>query len=315
MSFDDVLIVIPCLDEAHNLPRLLRQFHASAPGARSVVADGGSRDASRAVALAHGAAVVDNPHRWQGAGVNRAVERYGGGCRWLVRVDAHADYPDDYVARLVARARSGEVAAVVVAMRAVGSGCMGRGIAAAQNAWLGTGGAAHRHPGGGGRVVDHGHHALIRLDRFVAVGGYAEDLATNEDVELDHRLRAAGGTIWLEGDLAIDYHPRRSLRALFAQYRGFGRGKAIVARRHRLRLKPRQLLPGATVPALVAAAAAPWLDWPFALPAATWIGGTLAGGVALGVRARSRCVAMAGPAALAMHLGWGCGYLAERLRR
>jgi hypothetical protein len=57
---------------------------------------------------------------------------------------------------------------------------------------------AHRARGQGA-FVDHGHHALMSIAAFRAVGGYDPDFAHNEDAELDHRLRAAGYDIWLTG--------------------------------------------------------------------------------------------------------------------
>jgi hypothetical protein len=84
---------------------------------------------------------------------------------------------------------------------------------------------AARAPGAGqGAFVDHGHHALMEIAAFRAVGGYDPDFAHNEDAELDHRLRAAGYDIWLTGRTAITYFPRRALPALARQYFNFGRG-------------------------------------------------------------------------------------------
>ncbi|UKJ62916.1 glycosyltransferase family 2 protein [Cellulosimicrobium cellulans] len=57
-------LVLPCLDEAAGLAWLLPRLPA---GVRAVVVDNGSTDGSRAVALAHGALVVDAPVRGFGS--------------------------------------------------------------------------------------------------------------------------------------------------------------------------------------------------------------------------------------------------------
>ena len=57
-------VVLPCLDEAQALPWVLTRMPA---GYRAVVADNGSTDGSADVARAHGALVVDVPHRGFGA--------------------------------------------------------------------------------------------------------------------------------------------------------------------------------------------------------------------------------------------------------
>lgn len=328
MDFADVLIVIPCLNEEAYLSALLATLCEDTPGALIVVADGGSSDGSRAIverraARDPGVVLMDNPARIQSAGVNAAVVRHGIGRTWLVRVDAHCDYPRHYVAMLVERAQRGDVTSVVVPMvtRARDGHCFQRGVAAAQNSVLGTGGSAHRHAAGGGRMVDHGHHALMAIDRFLDAGGYCEQLSHNEDFELDHRLRARGGAIWLETAAAIDYFPRASAGALFRQYTNYGRGKARVAMHHRTPLKPRQMLPLLVVPAVVGAVLAPSvgmlglsvLGWLMAVPALCWLLGSLGFGLLLALRQRSACVAWSGVAAAIMHFAWGIGFIAQSL--
>jgi len=300
----DPLVVIPCLDEIGTVEALLERVADENPDALVVLADGGSTDGSRAAARAVerrrcNVVVLDNPQRIQSAGINMAVRRFGAGRRWLVRMDAHADYPSGYVSGLIATAERHDADAVVVPMIATGAACLQQAIAAAQNSWLGNGGSAHRRRGEG-CFVEHGHHALMRIDHFAAVGGYCERMTHNEDAELDLRLIRRGARIWLEPSLAIGYRPRRTLRALIRQYHGHGRGRARTLLRHRAQPRLRQMLPVAIAPALLLVVPAVI----YALVALGW-GGVLA------LRARSRCAIAAGPAAIAMHMGWSFGFWAE----
>ncbi len=57
-------VIVPVLDEAAALPRLLERMPA---GHRAIVVDNGSRDGSAAIAAAHGARVVTEPVRGFGA--------------------------------------------------------------------------------------------------------------------------------------------------------------------------------------------------------------------------------------------------------
>lgn len=57
-------VVLPCLDEAAALPRVLAGLP---PGYRALVVDNGSSDGSAEVARALGALVVDEPRRGFGA--------------------------------------------------------------------------------------------------------------------------------------------------------------------------------------------------------------------------------------------------------
>ncbi|PNU03190.1 succinoglycan biosynthesis protein exoa [Novosphingobium guangzhouense] len=319
----DVLIVVPCLNEEAHLPGLLADLLRDAGDALVVVADGGSVDRSREIVRGFAdrhtnLRLLDNPKRIQSAAVNLAACNYGAGRRWLVRIDAHAGYPERFVERLVSAAEDRRATSVVVPMHTQGSSCFQRSAAAAQNSLLGTGGAVHRHPGRG-QWVEHGHHALFDLTLFMAVGGYDEDFAANEDSELDRRLLAGGGRIWIEPQAAITYHPRATPSALFRQYRNYGKGRARNLKRHPAPVKLRQMLPIGVAPAIVAGTvgliAAPWRAEALflALPVLAWVTGSLLVGALLGLRSRSACDACAGVAAMTMHAGWSLGFVAEVL--
>ncbi|TCM18001.1 succinoglycan biosynthesis protein ExoA [Novosphingobium sp. PhB165] len=318
-----VLIVVPCLNEERHLPGLLDWLIRENGDATIVVADGGSTDASRSIVsrrAAHHANLIllDNPARLQSAGINLAVRRHSAGHHWLVRVDAHCDYPSGYVGGLVEAARRHRAASVVVPMVTYGRGCFQKSAAAAQNSRLGNGGSAHRRIVSG-RFVDHGHHALFDLALFRQVGGYDESFSHNEDAEFDLRLAAAGGRIWLEPALPLGYWPRDRPGALFRQYRGYGRGRAMTLARHAAPIKLRQAIPVAIAPlvlmALVGFCLAPIVPRAslLALPALGWATLCLGYGLVLGVRNRSRCMAGAGMAAMVMHLAWSLGFIGQKL--
>lgn len=320
MTAPALLIVIPCLNEAAHLPALLDRLRADpyAASARIVIADGGSSDMSRDIVCAVAkidprVILLDNPKRIQSAGVNLAVQSFAGDALFLVRVDAHAGYPPDFLqALLQAQAESG-AEAVAVAMHAMAhtGKCFQIANASAQNGVLGTGGSAHRHQGAR-RFVDHGHHALFKLDAFRAVGGYDESFTHNEDAELDVRIAAQGGRILLAGDIIIDYYPRATASALWRQYYMFGRGRAKTAAKHRMKLRPRQLAPALVAPsALLALLGIFWppAAAPFALYGALCIGL----GAAFGLRDKTICALFAGVPAAIMHLAWSCGFWRQTL--
>lgn len=309
-----VLIVVPTLNEAAHVVPLLRSLLPAARrlGARIVVADGGSDDGTVALARAEAAAsagmieVIHNPGRLQSAAVNLAAERFGRGAEWLIRMDAHSAYPDDFCDVLLAEAARTGADSVVVAMRAVGQGGLHSAIADAQNSRLGNGGSPHR-TGGEGRWVDHGHHALMRLSAFRAVGGYDESFSHNEDAELDHRLRRAGYRIWLTAATGLDYFPRRGLGALARQYYRFGAGRARNLLKHGMRPAPRQLGVALLAPALALAVLMPLSLW-FGLPLLVWLTACLVGGAVMAASQGSPRGLVAGFAAGIMHLAWSAGF-------
>ncbi|MFD2739999.1 glycosyltransferase family 2 protein [Sulfitobacter aestuarii] len=322
LSAARVLVAVPTLNEEGAIETCLRSLLGEDPfmaGVDIVIADGGSDDATIAIVRRLQSEfpnldLIENRARLQSAAINAVVAR----CRLphhavLVRCDAHAVYPPGYVravaAGLLARP---EAASLVVPMDAVGETCFQRAAAWIVDTPLGSGGSAHR----GGRLsqwVDHGHHAGFRLDWFHKIGGYDESFSHNEDAEYDHRLGAAGGRIWLEADIRLDYHMRPSLSALARQYWNYGRGRARTMRKHRMRPRLRQLIPVLHVLMLILSLLL--LGWhPAALAYPALYAALLMAVSLLGAfRLKSLCGLCAGPALGAMHLAWGSGFLREIL--
>ena len=307
------LVVIPCLNEAAHIARVTKQMsNAVRPyGGRVVVADGGSTDGSRAVVReiarrdprVH---FLDNPARIQSAGINAAVAAHGAGHSHLIRVDAHCAYPDGFIPALLVDAEATGASAVVVGMIAAGDGVIQRINAATQNARIGNGGSKHRAQGRG-EWVDHGHHALIRLDAFHAVGGYDASFAHNEDAELDARLTRAGHGIWLTARTAITYYPRTDARSLLDQYFRYGRGRARNLLKHRALPNRRQWVVISVAPTVALVAASSLVPL-LALPAFLWMAAALAGGVSVAVSERAPVMLLSGGVAMLMHVAWSVGF-------
>lgn len=314
------LIVIPCLNEARHIGPLLAKLlpYAQREKAQIVVADGGSSDGTIGIVekIAKGTPEVEllrNPARLQSAGVNLAVDRFGAEATWLIRIDAHADYPADYCEALIAQAMTTGADSVVVSMRAEGQGLVQTLAAEAQNSPIGNGGSAHRMVSHG-KWVDHGHHALMRISAFRAVGGYDESFGHNEDAELDVRLTRAGYRIWLTGKTEVVYYPRTSLQALAKQYFNYGRGRARTLLKHRMRPKPRQRLMIGVAPAFLLAPLGA-VHFIFTLPVVIWLCACLIGGAIVAIRRGQPFLSLTGPVAAIMHVTWSTGFWAAVIRQ
>ena len=154
----------------------------------------------------------------------------------------------------------------------------------------------------------------MRTATFRAVGGYDPSFSHNEDAELDLRLTAAGGKIWLTSDVNLAYFPRDAPLALLRQYFSFGRGRCRTMFKHRVRPRLRQAVLLGVAPSVVLALATPVLPLAW-VPAALWIGSGFAFGGTEMSRTGDRANLLAGPAALMMHSAWSAGFWLEAARQ
>ncbi|MCP5028173.1 MAG: glycosyltransferase family 2 protein [Actinomycetia bacterium] len=250
-----VSVILPVLNEEDELDEALQRIASqSYQDFEVLVADGGSCDATCRIVeewcerdprfqLLH------NPRKLQSAGLNTALTEARG--EYLVRLDGHSFIEDDYVERCVELLDT--TGAEVAGGRMVpvpGSSPVARGIALANQSPWGAG-PARFHTGGESGPAETVYLGSFRTDRVWELGGWSENVGVNEDYELNHRIRRAGGVVWLDIDLATGYRPRGSFRALTRQYARYGRSKATVMRRHPDSARLRQVLPALLAPALL----------------------------------------------------------------
>ncbi|MBC7640167.1 MAG: glycosyltransferase family 2 protein [Rhodoferax sp.] len=231
----------------------------------------------------------------------------------VARVDGHAVLPPNYLQTAVTVLEQTGADNVGGIMDARGITVVARAIAAAMRSRLGVG-SARFHTGGGAGPAETVYLGVFRRAALQRVGGYDEHFARAQDWEMNHRIRATGGTVWFTPDLRVTYRPRPDLAALSRQYFQYGRWRRVVARRHAGTMSARYLAPPALVVGLAAAlAVSPWLPVALVVPGGYVV--ALVVGSALiepELAARSRALL---PAVLAvMHLSWGVGFITSRVR-
>jgi FlaA1/EpsC-like NDP-sugar epimerase/lipopolysaccharide/colanic/teichoic acid biosynthesis glycosyltransferase/glycosyltransferase involved in cell wall biosynthesis len=263
-----VSVVIPCRNEARHIEAMLASVLAQDyPSHRLevIVADGLSEDGTRAIleeaSRRHpGLHVVDNPALIVPVGMNLGIRRARG--EVIVRLDAHSEYPSDYVSRCVRLLL--ETGAANAGGRGVnvpdGSGPWADAVAFVTSHRLGVGNSAWRTSAKPGRV-DTVPFGAFRRDALERVGLYDERLTRGQDHELNARLRAAGFAVVFDPSIEIRYYNQATLAGLALQ--GFHTAMWNV---YILRLRPftwrwRRFIPAAFVLYLgalaCAAAAAP----------------------------------------------------------
>jgi succinoglycan biosynthesis protein ExoA len=266
-----VTLAVPCLNEAHHIEACLDTiFHQEYPADRFevLVADGGSTDGTREI-LARAAAreprlkVIDNPRRVQAAGLNEILAVARG--EVIVRMDVHCEYASSYVRACVDVLERTGADNVGGAQRARAQTRFQKALCAALTSPLGIGGARYRDEKAEG-FVDTVFLGAFKRRVFETVGLYDPAAITNEDAELNQRLRAAGGRVYLSRDVVVHYYPRTSLPALAKQYFKYGRGRARTVLKTRQWPGFRPILPFLmTVGGAALTATTPF--HPFTLPA------------------------------------------------
>ncbi len=310
----DAVIAIPCLNEEKYIKDIVASVIAESAdiNVMIVIVDGQSKDSTYMIAKAladdhENIEVMLNPKRLQSAAINLVASKFGDAAPFLIRLDAHARYPHGFCKTLIEEQKKTGAASVVVSMNSIGENPVQIAIAAAQNSKMGNGGSLHRQVGQNGSWVDHGHHALFKTDVFKSLGGYDESFSHNEDAEYDHRVIMAGHKIWLTGETYLDYFPRKSFMSLFQQYSNFGKGRAKTIFKHKIRPKPRQMIPAFILPVLLVGLFG--IIHPFFLiPFYSWSLACLCYGLFLSYEHKDWRVIMSGFAMMVMHLGWSCGF-------
>jgi GT2 family glycosyltransferase len=316
-----VSVIMPVRDEGRYLEEAVRRIRRQVyPGEMQVViAVGPSRDDTAEVAARLASAdervrVVDNPTGRTPAGLNlgiRASEH-----PVVVRVDGHGLLPDGYVATAVDVLRQTGADNVGGMMVPKGNSSFEQAVAWAMSSRWGIGGARF-HVGGDEGPVDSVYLGVFRRQALERVGGFDETFERAQDWELNHRLRAAGGTVWFTPRLHVTYRPRSNLVELARQFYTTGQWRRQVFSRYPGTMNLRYLAPPTAVvvigagTAIAATGTVTGTRW----ATAGWLGAagylaTVGIATVIGSRDLPRPVVARLPLVLAtMHLAWGAGFL------
>lgn len=262
--------------------------------------------------------VLDNPSRTVSSGLNVALRHARG--RWALRMDAHAVYPEDYVALGVRRLQRGDTRWVSGPQIPVGHGPVSRAVALALGGAMGRGGSrkwgrsADRD--GAEYELDTGVFAGVwERATVIEYGGWDERWPRNSDSEMAARFLANGERLVCVPAMGAEYVPRDTLVGLWRQYLDYGRYRARTARRHPHSLRPSHLLAPAVVLVTVAAVAGPHrLRRPARYGLATYAATLLNAGVRVWARERASEAVLVPVALAVMQVGHGAGQLQGWLR-
>ncbi|HEV2750288.1 MAG TPA: glycosyltransferase family 2 protein [Gemmatimonadales bacterium] len=261
-------IVVPCRNEVEYIGPMLESMLANDyPRDRLevLIVDGRSDDGTRAVIAEYAGhypviRLLDNPKRTTPHALNLGIARARGSI--IMRMDAHAVYPPNYIAGLVeCMERTG--ADVVGASWRTEPGeatTMAAAIAAVLAHPFGIGNAHYRLGSERQRNVDTVQCGCYRRDVFERLGLFDPDLLRSQDSEFTFRLLRAGGQVLLVPTVVATYYTRPTLGKLCRMFLQYGYFKPLVARKVGAVMTARQLVPPAFVATVtLGALLAPWL--------------------------------------------------------
>lgn len=313
-----VSVVMPVRDEAQWIERAIRSvlLQELPDGTLEVlVVDGGSRDGT-ADLLAKLAAsdprirVLENPQGDTPGSLNIAIAAARG--EFVARVDGHGWLETGYLRAGLKAMNEGSWEAVGGVVRFVGEGFAGKAISVAMTSRLGAGTAAFRTA-----TVETAADGIMwgiwRRELFDRIGAFDTNLLRNQDDELCHRIRLAGGHILVTPAMRFNHVSRDSFGALWRQYRAWGEFRVATMVKHRSAATPRQLVAPGLVAALMLAGTAECSTGGRIRTgrgaASVYVLALAAGAMLEAERVKDRRLAAPLAAAFAtMHLGYGVGF-------
>jgi len=155
--------------------------------------------------------VYDNPNKIVPYAMNIGIAQAKG--KYIVRLDAHADYAPDYISKCVHYLNTTDAENVGGLADTKSHGFVGCAIAKMLSSKFGVGNSQFRTDGESG-YVDTVPFGAFRREVFTKYGGYDERLVRNQDNEMNYRIRKNGGKIYLARDIRLAYYCRDTIKGI-----------------------------------------------------------------------------------------------------
>jgi len=155
--------------------------------------------------------ILNNPMKIVPYAMNIGIEASCG--KYIVRLDAHADYATDYISKCIFYLENTDAENVGGVAETKANGFMGNAIAKMLSSKFGVGNSQFRTNGQSG-YVDTVPFGAFKREVFSEYGGYDERLVRNQDNEMNYRIRKNGGKIYLANDIRFSYYCRDSIKGI-----------------------------------------------------------------------------------------------------
>ncbi len=270
-DFSFISIIVPARNEEKFirgfLDSLLKQNYPKEK-IEIILADGKSGDKTVKIAKEYfgrlsGLRIITNAKKITSAGLNLAIKAAKGGI--VARMDVHAEYPADYLSRLVSgleKYQTGNIGPRVIASPATDT-LEAKAIAFCLNSSFGAFGSDFRLGADKPIETDTVFNGCWKKEIFEKIGYFNENLIRSQDLEFNLRLKKAGAKIVLLPDLAVKYFPKTTLKEFLRHNFKDGFWAIYPLRFVKMKFKLRHYLPLAAVSGFLALMFFGFFFWPF----------------------------------------------------
>jgi glycosyltransferase involved in cell wall biosynthesis len=173
--------------------------------------------------------LIDNVKKIVPVAMNLGIRQAKG--EYIIRLDAHAEYPGDYFSKLIAwhRKLDADNVGAVIETKVQRRTPVSIAIQKVLSSRFGVGNSDFRVGTDAPKEVDTVPFGCYKREVFEKYGYYDERLERNQDIELNKRILSGGGKIYLVPDVTCTYYARESLKALAKNNYANGRWNILTA--------------------------------------------------------------------------------------
>lgn len=218
-----VSVIVPCRNEQRRIAECLDSILANDyPGDRMeiLVLDGMSEDRTREIIKEYSerypfVRLIDNPEKIIPAAMNTGIRNAWGDT--IIKMDAHSTYQHDHIGLCVSYQEKygaenvGGISKILPGSDSAGARAIVLGL-------------AHRFGSGNARIKvgvnqptwsDSVSFGCFKKELFSRIGLFNERLRRSSDMDMNMRIRAAGGKILLVPEIVVNYYADSNLKAFW----------------------------------------------------------------------------------------------------
>ena len=242
-----VSVIIPVFNEERYIDRCLESLIAQTfprDQMEWIVIDGNSSDRTPEILTRYKERcqlrILHNEKRTTASSLNMGIMSAVG--RYIIRLDAHAEYPADYIEKCVSCLETIEADNVGGYVETKAEGFVGSAIAKILSSRFGVGGSVFR-TGDGEGYVDTVPYGAFRREVFDRIGLFSEDMIRSEDNDINARIIASGGKVYLSKEIHSVYYCRDSIPAFLKQALQNGNTLFRSIMKNPRSMRPRHFIP------------------------------------------------------------------------